>query len=170
MKRILRFLHAAALAPLAVSAAVEAHWTSPSNAVFSFDVAPGSEIRVDYVVCEPGRCLPPGTVELLPQDSAAEQQPAAPAAADSGVESRIPPAGDWLDGAVVERVCAGYAGPERYAKFLRGEADASRDPLGRARGGVLALVLALFLGGELLHLSQCVLPLVPVNVALLGAC
>ncbi len=73
----------------------------------------------------------------------------------------------------MERSCMGALSPREFVDFLEGTdhpANAA-GALARAhsRGGVLLLALALLGGGFLLNLSPCVLPLVPVNLALLGA-
>ena len=68
----------------------------------------------------------------------------------------------------------GYARPEQFVEFL-GMGNARpvgfrTDPMGylRAHGWGLT-VLAILLGGFLLNLTPCVLPMIPVNLAIIGA-
>ena len=61
------------------------------------------------------------------------------------------------------RVAFGYMRPPQFIAFLRGEADSS--PF--ADRSALVVVLLVLLGGMLANLTPCVLPLVPVNVAIL---
>ena len=61
------------------------------------------------------------------------------------------------------RVAFGYMRPAQFISFLRGEEEAS--PL--ADRSVLVVFLLVLLGGMLANLTPCVLPLVPVNVAIL---
>ncbi len=71
----------------------------------------------------------------------------------------------------------GHATPERFLEFLgkAGEGETQpggflADPAGylRAHGWGLT-VLAILLGGFLLNLTPCVLPMIPVNLAIIGA-
>ena len=111
--------------------------------------------------------LPPGVVcgedgvcRFVGADSPAAFPPSAPEMA-GGVETME-----------MVRSSVGAIPPGVFIAFLEGRSPAtSSDPLARAnaRGGVLLLALALLCGGFLLNLSPCVLPLVPVNLALLGA-
>lgn len=69
----------------------------------------------------------------------------------------------------------GHATPERFVEFL-GKAGEGReggflaDPAGYLRAhGWGVTVLAILLGGFLLNLTPCVLPMIPVNLAIIGA-
>ena len=61
----------------------------------------------------------------------------------------------------------GYMNPEEMVSFLRGEPEKSLFDLD-GKGIVLTLLLVL-LGGLALNLTPCVLPLIPVNLAIIGA-
>ena len=140
----------------------------------SFDLPsplpPGASLAVSFQACGPTMCFPPET-RRFPVPGAA---PAAEASAAAPAESadpahapyRIPDLGDMT----VLYSAAGYLGPEEYLALLRGEYRASGLlDRARARGGWALLALALLVAGFLLNLTPCVLPLVPVNLALLGA-
>ena len=61
----------------------------------------------------------------------------------------------------------GYMNPEKMVAFLKGEPEKSMFDLD-GKGIVLTLLLVL-LGGLALNLTPCVLPLIPVNLAIIGA-
>lgn len=61
---------------------------------------------------------------------------------------------------------SGYMKPEGFLKFLHSSSEGKNSLEGR--GGVWMLVLIL-LGGLALNLTPCVLPMIPVNLAIIGA-
>ena len=63
------------------------------------------------------------------------------------------------------RVAHGYMDADRFAAFLRGDENSSSLPVD---GGVLLLALAVLLGGLMMNLTPCVLPMVPVNLMIIG--
>lgn len=79
------------------------------------------------------------------------------------------PATDFSD-VRIARTLLGAVSKDEYLDFLAGREPAP-SLLDRARihGGPVLIVLALLLGGFLLNFTPCVLPLIPVNLALLGA-
>ena len=128
----------------------------------------GAEIAVSFQACGPTMCFPPETRRFAAPGAATNAPAAASAPADAEAEGgfRLPLLGDMT----VLHSAAGYLGPEDYLALLRGKYRAPGFlERARARGGVALLVLALLVGGFLLNLTPCVLPLVPVNLALLGA-
>lgn len=68
------------------------------------------------------------------------------------------------EGRYPARIHQGYAGAREFVAFLRGGESA---PVADGVGFWVALVLA-FMGGLALNLTPCVLPLVPVNLILIG--
>ena len=69
----------------------------------------------------------------------------------------------------IVRRSAGYKNPREFAAFLQGKAEEKglSDLFGS--GNVLLMLLAVFLGGFALNLTPCVLPMIPVNLAIIGA-
>jgi cytochrome c biogenesis protein CcdA/DsbC/DsbD-like thiol-disulfide interchange protein/thiol-disulfide isomerase/thioredoxin len=135
---------------------VEANW--------ALEVVPGSRAtppqhpdifdRIDF-----GRAEPP--------EKAAEARAAAPA---PRVDSAAP--GDVL--ALFDRF--EIAGPSRpymtKAEFLRFLQDSERGVRQRSPfegRGVLAILALVFIGGLALNLTPCVLPMIPINLAIIGA-
>ena len=165
-----------ALAPGALPSPAGSDDLGREYAVGAFSVAfsseepfpAGAEIAVSFQACGPTMCFPPETRRFAAPGAAtnAAGATAAPAETNDADGYRLPLLGDM----VVLHSAAGYLGPEDYLALLRGEYRAPGFlERARARGGVALLVLALLVGGFLLNLTPCVLPLVPVNLALLGA-
>lgn len=83
------------------------------------------------------------------------------------------------DPLLAARHVAGFVAPEAFVAFLRGETAAAgvgEGPsfLGDPRAWVAAhglwlLVLMVFVGGLALNLTPCVLPMMPINLAIIGA-
>ncbi len=65
----------------------------------------------------------------------------------------------------VLRSASGYMPPAKFADFLNGREP---DKIHLADKGILALLLIVLSGGILLNLTPCVLPLIPVNLAMMG--
>jgi len=70
------------------------------------------------------------------------------------------------------RALSGFAPPQKFLQFL-GPSTAHDKPgnfveRARLKGGALLLVLAAILAGVSLNLTPCVLPLIPVNIAIIG--
>jgi len=83
-------------------------------------------------------------------------------------------AGDWkalADGFEVKGEASGYLTVKEFVAFLdgveSGRAAASRNPL--AGSAVWFVILSVLLGGLLLNLTPCVLPLIPINLGIIGA-
>ena len=109
---------------------------------------------VAWQVCSANVCYPPEEQVFSPDGTAAA--PTRPAT------------GTTLAGT---RNLHGFATPAAFVRFLEGRADDRAGFLesARRRGGLALLLLAAFAGGLLLNLTPCVLPLIPVNLAILGA-
>lgn len=68
------------------------------------------------------------------------------------------------DAILPTRIAQGYMDADEFLAFLRGEEAASRLP-----SSTVLLLLTLVLAGAVLNLTPCVLPLVPVNLIVIGA-
>ncbi|MGB7218719.1 MAG: thioredoxin family protein [Vicinamibacterales bacterium] len=63
----------------------------------------------------------------------------------------------------------GYLGTSDFLTFIRNAENGVREP-GLFEGrGLLAILLLVFLGGLALNLTPCVLPMIPINLAIIGA-
>lgn len=112
-------------------------------------------VTVGWQACTKTSCFMPEKAQFY----AFESKEAEPAIAD--VQTQTP-----------DRVLAAYANAEKFLEFLsrKGGEPEKQNPLERARakGGILLLIGVILLGGVLLNFTPCVLPLIPVNLAILG--
>ena len=148
--------------------------------------------RLRYQACDDKVCYPPQTGEVrwtltvvgsaasttrtrpdvferiafgtgtAPSAAAAATAPArtAPAAGSDGIDQ-------LKDFAVVSST--GYANVDEFLTFLK-NAETGVKEKGLFEGrGPLAILLLIFLGGLALNLTPCVLPMIPINLAIIGA-
>ena len=93
-------------------------------------------------------------------------RPAAPAPAAAATSSD---AMAMLDGFTVRGTEGGYLSVAAFTKFVQdAKAGVARKGMFEGRGP-LAILLIVFLGGLALNLTPCVLPMIPVNLAIIGA-
>lgn len=141
-------------------------------ACFVWEARPGTTFTLDYQGCDATQCLFPQTrtFSITPDGTVIEGRlspPLRPAQPEAGNV-----ASEALPFPAAERTAAGYIEAEDFIAFLRGtrEATFADDPLSFVRAhGMLAFVLLVFLGGLLLNLTPCVLPMIPINLAIIGA-
>lgn len=161
--------------------------TGKAKSVFSesfkavFEWKPGeggaSEFRVLYQGCNDEVCFMPQTkvVELAPADKA-------PAV---GTQMEPETSSDWKTEVENFRILgtqAGYMNAAQFLEFLDraegngGDHEASgirlflSDPQAFVReSGLFLTLLFILLGGLLLNLTPCVLPMIPINLAIIGA-
>ena len=82
----------------------------------------------------------------------------------AAAESAAPAAGAPEAAAKPPRIAMGYLTADAFVSFLRGEGG--EDDLADRSGWVILLVA--LLGGLMLNLTPCVLPMIPVNIAIIG--
>ena len=96
-----------------------------------------------------------------PSAGSAPGQPASSAPAASGLAA--------LDDFETVAVTGGYLPSQEFISFVR-DAERGVQQRGMLDGkGPLAILLLVFLGGLALNLTPCVLPMVPINLAIIGA-
>jgi len=70
---------------------------------------------------------------------------------------------------VVAGTTGGYQNTQAFMQFIR-DAEAGIKPQGMFEGrGPLAILLLVLIGGLALNLTPCVLPMIPINLAIIGA-
>lgn len=142
------------------------------TAVFVWEAKPSTTFTLEYQGCTDGQCLFPQTRTFSVTADGLVIEGGLPTAASAtpGAAPAAPAA--TLDFPVAERTLTGYVEAEEFNGFLRGtrERTFADDPLAFVREhGMLAFVLLVFLGGLLLNLTPCVLPMIPINLAIIGA-
>ena len=137
-------------------------------------------LEVNWQACSKnGECYLPGSAALAVFSSKADwtagkyRIPALPGTEIEGkdAEPELPSAakGGWiaLPNYRMLRSANGYLPPEEFTDFLNG--TKSEDLLRLAGRGFWMMLLLVLLGGLALNLTPCVLPLIPVNLAMIGA-
>ena len=130
------------------------------KSVWSYRGNPPFRAEVSFSGCregapgEPGLCLPPETLRLLPDRAAAEL-----------ISARINELElDKLPFKTRAKL-VGTADKAGFLAFLRG--NTAPTPAGKS--SALWVILAAVLGGVLLNLTPCVLPMIPVNLIIIRA-
>ncbi len=152
------------------------------SATYEWNPSTGGEgaIRVEYWGCNDAVCFIPQSkvIELKPADNSAlapvkSAQPETVLSADWKTE---------LENWEITGNSAGYMKADAFVDFLNRAENGGEirqvgafklfltDPVAfvREKGFILALVFILF-GGLLLNLTPCVLPMIPINLAIIGA-
>ena len=152
--------------------------------------------KLRYQACDVNLCYPPATADVdwvlhvVPANATARPDPAqakvfAGIAFGTGEKPTTevtkastpspvpaPPARDdasLLDDFVVAAVNGGYMNTSEFLGFIR-NAEAGVKPRGMFEGrGPLAILLLVLIGGLALNLTPCVLPMIPINLAIIGA-
>jgi cytochrome c biogenesis protein CcdA/thiol-disulfide isomerase/thioredoxin len=151
-----------------------------------------------YQACNDMMCFPPATVDftwairVVPAGTAIEaapeplfatiafgrgekpagRAPGTPAAGPGAVQQAVPDSVDVvkeLDGFTVLGTTGGYLGVGDFLNFIR-SAETGVKERGLFEGrGPLAILLLVLVGGLALNLTPCVLPMIPINLAIIGA-
>ena len=162
-----------------------------------FDVGPGMPsgpievpARLRYQACDDKLCYPPVTADLRwtltivgpgsnPARAHAETFdrlsfgtggapapiPVAPVAPTAVKDGGIAQLNDFT----VVATTGGYLGTDDFLMFVRNAENGIKEE-GLFEGrGPLAILLIVFLGGLALNLTPCVLPMIPINLAIIGA-
>ncbi|MBT3193188.1 MAG: DUF255 domain-containing protein [Verrucomicrobia bacterium] len=125
-------------------------------------------LTVSYQGCNETLCFMPQSETFLIEGITGEaRQTAAPAEA-AVVDDTL------LAGFEITGRDSGFKKPEAFTRFL--DRVESGEGVGEnrlrqmvAERGVLAMILVILLGGLALNLTPCVLPMIPVNIAIIGA-
>ena len=133
---------------------VDVAWTVPV-------VAAGTSVQPQHAetlaAIAFGTGAPPADVEAPPEPAATAPP------ADTGGALAL------LDRFEVRHKAEGYLGTDDFLQFVR-EAESGVIPKGWFEDrGLLAIVAIVFLGGLALNLTPCVLPMIPINLAIIGA-
>ena len=161
------------------------------------DVLPGDlviPVLLGYQPCDDSMCYPPTkvtsswTIKVAPAATVLSAQNAevigkiaygsgkapevavpVPLAPDAAPPAAPDSALALLDGFTVIGNAGGYLRSGEFLKFIRNSETGVKE-VGMFEGhGPLAIVLIVLLGGFALNLTPCVLPMIPINLAIIGA-
>lgn len=125
------------------------------------------KLSIDLQGCSDSECYFPETRTWAihaDQTVASLDTPITPAAASSTTAA-------LTAGFKITQRASGYLGKKAFLSFLdQGAGSASAEPTSSlANMGALATIALILLGGLALNLTPCVLPMIPINLAILGA-
>ena len=152
--------------------------------------------KLRYQACDVNLCYPPvtadvrWTIHVVPRSAAASPDPAyardfasikfgtgekpgSSSAQTSPPSPATPPASRndaaLLDDFTIAGTTGGYQSTSDFLKFIR-DAESGVKTRGLFEGrGPLAILLLVLVGGLALNLTPCVLPMIPINLAIIGA-
>ncbi len=137
------------------------------------ELAPRVTAEVAYQGCDASMCFMPQRHVIAAEGAASAPQEQAVVARAEG--------GAWLEGVREKGRVIGYKGASAFVAALDGIEGAApaggsglgtfaRDPAAfLKRHGILWTFLIVLVGGVLLNLTPCVLPMIPVNLGIIGA-
>ncbi len=140
----------------------------------------GVTFTLEYQGCDASQCFMPQSYEFaITTEGKVVRREALDVKSEKAM---VQPAGEAADLPISETVhqpiykvlrrTAGYVDAGAFVRFLegKGEATFADDPVGFVRAhGLWAVVVLIFLGGVALNLTPCVLPMIPINLAIIGA-
>lgn len=125
-------------------------------------------VTINYLGCKdktpdsPALCFPPETEKIVVSGEVSEEIHKPEVAAPMPEQlSKL------LSTFKIERAASGYLSPDAFQSFLS-EDDVSDKSI-FADKSTLMIILLILLGGLGLNLTPCVLPMIPVNLAIIGA-
>lgn len=130
------------------------------------------KVKVEWQGCskgtaeQPGTCFLPGSGEMTLKEFRAVPKPVPMTFGEAKSETPKEIPGNFPSFEVL-RTASGYLDAPRFVGFLKGEKDGQA--AGFAGAGFWGILLLTFLGGIALNLTPCVLPMIPINLAIIGA-
>ncbi len=125
------------------------------------------ELQVEYQGCSDTLCFMPQnktfslSLDQLPKKSTRRS----PTVSSSASASEVTSFRTAIEGFTLERSAAGYKNTDDFIAFLDGDDENAESD---AHFSLWRLFL-IFFGGFLLNLTPCVLPMIPINLAIIGA-
>jgi cytochrome c biogenesis protein CcdA/DsbC/DsbD-like thiol-disulfide interchange protein len=144
-------------------ARVETGWSVPV-------VGRGAPVKAQHADVFKGIAFGHGEAPKPAAPSIASEAPAAaPRPAETAAARDTGDPAARLAGFTIEGTGVGYMGSADFLQFVRNAENGVQEK-GLFEGrGPLAILLIVFLGGLALNLTPCVLPLIPINLAIIGA-
>ena len=114
--------------------------------------------------CKDGLCM-------IVEDEPATTNVAAGTVAGDSLPNPMPPEASPKDGVTVSRMAQGYMSAKDFVKWLEGNdepEDVWMTTPGAGLGSWLLVLLLILLGGLAMNLTPCVLPMIPINLMIIG--
>lgn len=133
--------------------------------------SPSSEllIRLEWLGCDDSVCFPPGQAHFRVLDGEVLRiLESERVLGDNGLPADL----RILERFIIRATATGYMPEDEFLAFLdSGEGELDDGALAGllARRGLLVMIIVVLAGGLLLNLTPCVLPMIPVNLAIIGA-
>ena len=134
------------------------------------------DVKIEFQGCNDSMCFFPETKTFSLVWAASAATPTNAASANSSAAPVLvaaPPAAEWAVEAnhfAVTASAAGYLDRDKFLAFLTsGSSAVATTTPSPSEAFSWTLVLVFLLGGLLLNLTPCVLPMIPVNLAIIGA-
>lgn len=148
-------------------------------ASFTWQVKPGTSFTVDYQGCDELQCYMPQTAEFTVTAAGEIKEGLDFPVSSSGAAVLPTPAAPEAP-ARKERAVSGFVEADAFAAFLTDGAAAAAETVAEPSflddpkawveaNGFWLLIVMVFLGGLALNLTPCVLPMMPINLAIIGA-
>jgi thioredoxin:protein disulfide reductase len=135
---------------------------APATATTEWKVNVGASAAADPATASIFKAIPFGTGEK-PTGSSEGTSPAATSSAGAGDPTAL------LDDFAILGTTGGYLGTSDFLTFIRNAENGVKER-GMFEGrGPLAILLIVLIGGLALNLTPCVLPMIPINLAIIGA-
>ncbi len=151
-------------------------------ATFEWKVKPSQHFTVSYQGCDAAQCYMPQDriFTLTAEGEVLEGMQTLPTVELPQIEDAIEKvAKEDVPVVSAERKVAGFVEADDFVAFLRGDTEVAGettevsffdDPKGWvAANGIWLLIAIVFIGGVALNLTPCVLPMMPINLAIIGA-
>lgn len=133
----------------------------------------GDRVTIKFQGCTNGACYFPEQRSFVLRNGATFSEETEELDAGAPAEATTTDLTNVLRGFAVAGRQTGYLRPSEFTAFLdqsatgRGSTD---DPLARFKNlGTAATLLLIVLGGFLLNFTPCILPMIPINLAIIGA-
>ncbi|MCK5835453.1 MAG: thioredoxin family protein [Lentisphaeria bacterium] len=122
--------------------------------------------------CDSSTCFPPyktdfsfsGLIEKTTNEVATDSTVAKKTTTST---SQLEQLNKTLEGFTITKTASGFKTVDEFKTFL--SADSNGDGLDLASKSIFVLIAIILLGGFMLNLTPCILPMIPINLAIIGA-
>ncbi len=140
---------------------------APATATAEWAVKVAAAAAPDASVAEIFKAIPFGRGEKPPANPQNPENPASPQTSETAADAANP--ASLLDDFSILGTTGGYLSTSDFLTFVRNAENGVKER-GLFEGrGPIAILLIVLIGGLALNLTPCVLPMIPINLAIIGA-